>query len=320
MNYKNYFISEIKNFLGPPRQNYEIFLLNFLGFQVLRYLFAFIKFKLFNLSKKKTKEGQSLERNGYVVIKNFLNDDDFNYVINVCQKIENEKKFKIKNYGKKEVHSLDFFENDEKKDLDISQVKNIFLEKLINSEIINDVFKILKIDKKQFQNLSYEKIIVGKNFIDDGDEDSQFHSDRFYPCIKIFYYLNDNKTENGAFEYISKSHKFTLKRVVHEYLYSLLICGKKIFKSLILLFDYELKNNRITFSSKKIKNLYGLNSIVVCEAPKNSLIICNNKGFHKRGTLNSNTSRTHLRMNLYDLQISSIKNYLLNFAKKIKKI
>jgi hypothetical protein len=62
-----------------------------------------------------------------------------------------------------------------------------------------------------------------------------------------------------------------------------------------------------------------LSSIVACEAPKNSLVICNNKGFHKRGRLNSNTSRTHLRMNLYDLQISFIKNYFLIFFKNIKK-
>ena len=43
----------------------------------------------------------------------------------------------IKNYGKKEVHSFDFFENDEKKNLDIFRVKNKFLETLFNSEIIN---------------------------------------------------------------------------------------------------------------------------------------------------------------------------------------
>ena len=81
---------------------------------------------------------------------------------------------------------------------------------------------------------------------------------------------------------------------------------------------YEVKNNRVTFKKEKIEKIFGNDSIIACEAPANSLVVCNNKGFHKRGRLEGGTERVHLRLNLYDLQISEFKNKLLLVAKKIK--
>ena len=83
-------------------------------------------------------------------------------------------------------------------------------------------------------------------------------------------------------------------------------------------FGYKLNNERVTFDAKKIEKFFGENSIIACEASENSLVICNNKGFHKRGRLSSNTTRSHLRINLYDLQISKTKNRIMQFAKKLK--
>ena len=81
---------------------------------------------------------------------------------------------------------------------------------------------------------------------------------------------------------------------------------------------YEVKNSRVTFKKEKIEKIYGNQSIIACEAPANSLIICNNKGFHKRGRLEGGTERMHLRLNLYDLQMSEFKTRLLLVAKKFK--
>ena len=313
---KNYFINEVKNILGPARQNYKILLLNILGFQVFRYFFAYLKYIFFNKNYFNNSDVILLKKNGYTIINNFFDKADFEKILKICKKIENETKFKIKHYGEKKVHSYDFF--DEIYDQDLIFLRNYFIETLNKKNFMDDICEILNIKKQSIQNLSYEKIIVGDNFFDKGDSDSEFHADRFYPCIKMFLYLDDNKIDNGAFEYINKSHQFTLSRLKHEYLYSIFICAKSFFLRIMKFFGYVLKNDRVTFETTTIEKNFGINSIIACEAPANSLIICNNMGFHRRGKLNPNTSRSHLRLNLYDMQISKTKSFLLKFAKKFK--
>ena len=317
--FKKIFISEIKSILGPPRQNYKTLLFNLLGLQVVRYLIALIKYELFKINNLKTSQAIGLNNDGYVLVKDFLSENEFELISNLCSKIEQEKKYQVKYYGETKVHSFDFFdENNFPKD-EIHKIKTIFFENLLKQNFIDEIFNILKINKdKSFRNLSYEKVIAEENFIDKGDENSEFHADRFYPCVKIFFYLNDNSIQNGAFEYIAKSHKFSFERLKHEYFYSIFIGAKKIFKQFIEISGYEIKNNRVTFKKNKIVKDFGEHSIVACEAPKNTLIICNNKGFHKRGKLEGGRERAHLRLNLYDLQTSNLKYKLFKFAKKFK--
>ena len=319
MNFRKLLIDEVKQLLGPPRQNFNILLLNLCGFQIIRYISSYAKYEIFKKKKiKNSLEESNLKKNGFLIINNFLDKSELIQILNFCNNIEKKKVYKIKYYGEKKVHSFDFFDESNIYEIDINKFKNIFLNKLKNSNFINEIFDILKLNKKEFKNLSYEKIIAGKNFIDIGDQDSEFHADRYYPCFKIFFYLNDNKSENGAFEYISGSHKFTLKRFLHEYLYSVFTSGIFFFKNYLSFFGYKFANSRVTFEKKKLIELFGKNSNKVCEAPINTLVICNNKGFHKRGSFKPNTSRAHLRLNLYDLQISNMKFKLLNFIKKFK--
>jgi len=315
---KNFIINEAKAFLGPPRQNYKILFLNILGLQIVRYFLAYIKYEFFKKKDFKTSEGISLDHDGYAIVNNFLPKHDFENILNICTKIETENKFKVKHYGHKQVHSYDFFNNQNNDDEEAKYLKDLFIKKLNESSFMHDVAKIIKIKKMPIKNLSYEKIIAKHGFVDKGDIDAEFHSDRFYPCIKMFFYLNDNKIENGAFEYIKKSNNFSIHRLIHEYWYSIFISGNFFFLNLMKLFGYEIKNERVTFVAEKIDKIFGKDSIIACEAPKNSLVICNNKGFHKRGRLTSNTTRLHLRINLYDLQISKAKSSMFYFAKKFK--
>ena len=315
---KKFVINEIKNLLGPPRQNYNFLILNLFGFQIIRYIFFYLKYNILTRTDLKSAEGRQLNKNGYLLIKNFFNTQELEQIKVFCDNVENEKKYRIKHYGKKKVHSYDFCTLENLEIDSNNDIKNLVFKKLNQSTFIDDIFQILKIKKKPLKNLSYERIVVDNDFNDEGDQDSEFHSDRFYPCIKIFIYLNDNKIRNGAFEYISKSHKFSFERLKHEYLYSIFIGGKNILKKIINMAGYQVKNNRVTFQKEKIGKIFGNDSIIACEAHANSLVICNNKGFHKRGRLEGGTERIHLRLNLYDLQVSEFKNKLLLVAKKFQ--
>jgi hypothetical protein len=251
MFFKNFLFQQAKAILGPPRQNYKILFLNVMGLQILRYFLAYIKYEIFKNKNFRSSEVINLNQNGCTIINNFLPKDDLENLLKICEKIEVENKFKIKNYGDKKVYSYDFFYNHDDKDHEINNIKNVFIQRLSESNFMNDIFKLLKIKSATIQNLSYEKIIAEEGFIDKGDTDAEFHADRFYPCVKIFFYLNENKIENGAFEYILKSHKFSIFRMFHEYWYSIFICYKNFFSNFMKKLGYKLNNERVTFDEKK---------------------------------------------------------------------
>jgi hypothetical protein len=307
--------NEISNFLSPPRNLYKIFLLNLFGLQILRYVIKYIEFKFFNISKidnYKSFISDSLNEHGYVVVENFLEAEEVQIVDNFIKKL-NDKNYLIKKkYGEKNVLSFDMLAPHET-DLDIEgkRIAKFFLEKIIRFNLDSVINKKIN----YLPSLSYENISVGNNFIDKGDLDSEFHADRFYPCIKAFYYLNDNNIENGAFQYIKTSHKFSFIRLVHEYIFSV-ISSVSFLKFLSKKIGYEFKNGRYTLLNSKIEKIYGKNSVVYCVGLKNSLVICNNKGFHKRGQFQANQTRLQLRMNFYDLQMPKWKLRLKNFIRK----
>lgn len=310
---KKEILNEIKAILGPPRQNYKILILNLFGLQIIRYILSYVKYNFLSKTKKfQNNFINDLNENGYVIIKNFFSKKDFQEITDICNSIEEHKLYTEKKYGDKKVLSYDFFLYNDNK---FKNSKIIDLFRRIS--FFNEILELIKVNNQsRIKNISFEKIVTPDDFIDMGDIDAEWHADRFYPCIKIFYYLNDNSIENGAFQYLDKSHKFSIKRLIHEYIYSILICYPKLFSKICHIFGYKYKNNRFTFTDKKLDELYGKKSVVHAEASKNSLIIVNNKGFHKRGIFKSNKIRSHLRINLYDLQISKLKSNILDFAKK----
>ena len=107
-----------------------------------------------------------------------------------------------------------------------------------------------------------------------GFEDGQhnLHYDVTYSSYKAILYLEDTDKENGAFEYLKGSHKFNLKRLKLEYLNS-------------------LSKDRTLLTKLVIKNL---KNIISLGGKKNSLIIMNAKGMHRRGLFYKETTRSAL--------------------------
>ena len=127
MIFKKFFIKQVKAFLGPPRQNYKILFLNILGLQIYRYFLAYIKFGFYKNFFFNSAEGVNLNKNGYTIINEFLTNIEFEKMLNVCEKIEKENKFKVKKYGQKKVYSYDFFYNNNDSDAEIDRIKKFHI-------------------------------------------------------------------------------------------------------------------------------------------------------------------------------------------------
>ena len=140
-------------------------------------------------------------------------------------------------------------------------------------EKIYPEYYLLKI--KNFDNTSKNTLDEWINFLKnnlEGFKDGQhnIHYDVTYSSFKAILYMEDTNKNNGAFEYIKGSHKFNIKRLSIEYLNSISKDKKKL--------------------TKLTKNF--LHNLVSIEGKKNSLIVMNAKGMHRRGLFYKDTVRS----------------------------
>jgi len=303
------FISDF--FFSPPKFVIKNLPLNILGMQLIRILFynTKIHLKKILINKNDNKDIDSkilhdLKENGYAIIENFFSKDEYLFIKETTQKIEQENVFKKENYGNADVVLGPLYLTKKFAD-EKNLINNIFQKKNIN----NIIGKIISEKIRYFPTPTYQKISLKESLIDKNDINSEFHPDRFFPCVKTFYYLNENKKENGAFSYYPGSHTITLDRIKYEYLHSV-FNETNLSDNFYSFFNFEKVNGRITLKKEKLNEIYG--QPIICEAPENSFVIANNMGFHKRGTMQPKNTRVHLRNSFYDFQMNRALQWIKN--------
>ena len=125
---------------------------------------------------------------------------------------------------------------------------------------------------------------------EDTEQNLVLHEDVFYPSFKVFYYINDNTPENGAFVAAPTTHQFNAKRLKHEYLYSIDIARQKNGKSVS-------HPKHVSGRMQVFGRVYSEDELVEVQAigKANTLVIANTMAFHRRGG-SSLTERQQVRM------------------------
>jgi len=110
------------------------------------------------------------------------------------------------------------------------------------------------------------------------DQNSKWHTDSFHDTHKGWLYLTDVKKENGPFNYIVGSNKFSFRRMIWEYSNSI---QSFLDKSLSWGFLNDKLSDKYECGTKKIE--------VTCK--ENSFLIANTHGYHRRGDAELNQIR-----------------------------
>jgi hypothetical protein len=315
---KDIFIDELKKFFEPPRYLYKFFFLNLFGLQIFRYLFFNFILRINSLFFKKKKLNEKmylayreLNNNGIAIVNDFFDVETLDQIYIMIENLEEKNLFNKDFLGnKKVIHGkLD------KKFIVKNKNEKSSLEDIIKKTgLIDLISNVLSKSIDELPEITYQKIYSNNDFKDENDINSEFHPDRFYNCIKVFFYLNENKFENGSYEYIKKSHVGNLKRIIFEYFFSI-FSSVKCSDRLLNKFGFQFVNKRVTLTKKSIEKNFN-NSLIKCNGFKNTLIISNNKGLHRRGKFLPNQTRIQIRMNFYEFQIPFYKRYLKKIAVK----
>ncbi|MEO5714728.1 MAG: phytanoyl-CoA dioxygenase family protein [Luteolibacter sp.] len=133
-----------------------------------------------------------------------------------------------------------------------------------------------------------ERIIHGAV---DGAPDPQkaLHKDTFHPTMKAWYFLEDVNPENGPFHYIPGSHRLTWRRIKWEY-------QESIRRST----PADVKQNALGGAFRPTVDdaeVLGLAEPVALLVKKNTLIIADTMGFHKRGSADAGQQRLAIWVN-----------------------
>ena len=251
-------------------------ILNIFGLQILRYILAKIAYYLSDyFIKKKSEEIKNYESKGYALIENFLTNEDYLKVKNEFEKIFDEKKIARNVYENKSENnsSIDYFLY-EFEDNEFNKKNFYNLYKVFKSEKIIDIFKSAERKNNITLFMRLERVVT-KNDLKN-DVNSHWHVDTYHNTHKAWIYLDDIKKENGPFNYIVGSNRFSFQRLVWEYVNSIKI---SFYKNFLAFFLDEKKSKK--FEKKKIE--------IICN--QNSFMIANTHGYHRRGDASINKVR-----------------------------
>lgn len=259
----------------PPRYRAGFFA-NILGLQILRALTFEVRYQLRKIRFWRTNEiSDVLEREGIYVINDFLSCEQLKQLeLETKQFLENARVVldarprawsyelhKLSNDGFQSVSktfSREFFEESH-----LYGIVECFMRKRINL-----------LPRAYFIRHQYHTADLG---LCQNDFQDSPHVDVSYRSVKAVLYLGDTDDSNGPFCYAKGSHRFTLRRLLGEYLHSM-----TYFRNIKKHGNPLSGLNLSLFKAELLKPITG---------KKNTLIIFDARGVHRRGDFKSDHPR-----------------------------
>lgn len=249
--------------------------LNILGLHVFRILLAQGVYRTkqsFMVFMAPAEERKRFARDGYIVKEDFLPEDVFNALTRQVQDYEGPAR--------------DLVEGDTlTRRLFISDIEYRHFpafRNLVESREFSDLIRYTS-GKNEIPRAFVECIFHGAR--DRGDDPQKtLHKDTFHPTVKAWLFLDDVGPHNGPFIYVPGSHKITWRRLKWEYYQSVARSSKNSGEK-----SYSLGGAfRVDRGDAEDLRLPPPVSLAV---RRNTLVIADTMGFHRRGSGETGATR-----------------------------
>lgn len=269
---------------------------NKLGFQVFRFIGKNLEYALrpkpavsSDPAKLKT-----FERDGILQIENFLSPEDWANVRREYDNVKDQLVFKA--YKPSDQYSMRvarvFLNDTPDKFPDTLRIlgDNKLLHDLAGITIRRNTASLKPV-------LTYLILEKDSNTSFDDDIENILHADVHYPTVKAFFYLSPVSRHNGAYVYAKGSHKISWERLKFEYNHSVRVTklrrGDKDIDPKYLDKRGDALRNIITPEEKKAMGIQE----EYYTGDANTILISNNRGFHRRGEFDANQKRELILIN-----------------------
>jgi len=234
--------------------------MNYLGAQVMRALLARSMFKLRTnpVPSELQTLGAELQRDGLVILRDFLPTEEFRVVHGEAFGLlrDPESKIKTLHHGPNNLNLISLTEGDYAR---LPAIGKFYQDpRLVGLMQIGEKRALTQ----QSGSRALENLVQGpKGEIEDPESD--LHSDIFFNTHKAWLYLEDVQMENGPLVAVKGSHRLSMGQL--GYLYQESTSNNK-------------GSRRIT--PEELTKL-GMNETIMT-VPKNTLVIANTCGYHRR--------------------------------------
>jgi len=274
-------------FYGAPQNYLSNVLQNRLGHQFVRYFFYNFLYAARSRPRMSVQLEylESLKNDGIAVWPDFFSPEEWGII---------KKEFEA---AKKGIEPQAYYskQNPGIKLANVQVPEKSETYKLITSNtILNDCagYIVNRNIKKYLPVLTYMIIERDAKMDFDDDLENILHSDTFYPTAKAFVYLSEVNSTNGPYVYAKGSQKFSFRRALHEYNMSIRVA--QLEKGKISAIPQDALTNRadrlrniVTESQKKALGI----EETYFPGKENTVIMSNNRGFHRRGEFSKGTTR-----------------------------
>lgn len=265
--------STAKSFKSNPIIGNRI--LNYMGLHVLRVILShgIMRFRMSLLSFSVPKSlRQEYYNNGYILLENVLSEERFEKILKESHDIRSTiRECKQGNTLTQRIH-LD--------QSNASQTKEI--NRFLTQKNIVNLFKFAA--GKNQRPISHIQV-VKSNYVKGGDDPQKvLHSDTFHPTMKYWHFLQDVSEGMAPFTYVEGSNKLTWKRIKWEYTKSINMHKETT--------SYSQKGS-FRIGEDELAALGFSEPKKVCVS-KNTLVIVNTFGFHRRGDAHGKSMRSEI--------------------------
>lgn len=222
----------------------------------------------------------TLERDGFVVLEDFLPSDHFGELESELAKIQ----------GQTDRHQrLYFGENYESRIFMISKHEKefpAFAHHLRDNQEIYDLARSTARRRATYRpHVIVQWVYKPKPALPctDFEYNSYLHVDRHYPFLKAFFYLHDVPAGCAPYTFVRGSHKFNWERLRFEYLLGV-AQSRARGANRDTNPEQKQRDRAMEGLARDLRDSLGLEEVPII-ARKNTLIISNNQGLHRRGEM-----------------------------------
>jgi hypothetical protein len=144
---------------------------------------------------------------------------------------------------------------------------------------------------------------------EDHNEAQFLHTDRHYPFVKAFFYLDDVDEQSAPYTFVPGSHVINWQRLKYEYELSIRVSrnrrqfdqrDRRADQAELHRYVYEIATKLMAANGWREKPIVGR---------RNTLIVSNNQGLHRRGDFISGRSRLSVNLDYKYLESPAHKLY-----------
>ncbi len=249
-------------------------LLNLLGIQIPRIVTArfLYRIKLFKIQPELKEKVRDLRSNGLLVWQDFLPADEF-------EALSAELSRLLVKENQWPSNREDLFQSHPLKQFGPSTLPETY--KFFSNATLRQILEAA--EKRVLAKLHTKAAIQLIKYGPGNDPQTKLHSDTWFNTHKIWFYLDDVEIKDGPLIYVKKSHRLTLTQLVYVYR----SCRRN-----------DRRQGSRSISEAELARQALRETAITC--PRNTLVIANTYGYHRRLPRSAGGKRLSLHVALRD--------------------